>query len=45
MISLLIAGARVSLEVGFVAALVAMLIGGSVGLASGLLRRRASTPS
>ncbi len=35
MLSLVIAGARVSLIVGFAAALVAMLIGGSVGLLSG----------
>ena len=34
MLSLLIAGTRVSLEVGFSAALVAMLIGGAVGAAS-----------
>ena len=35
MVSLLIAGARVSLLVGFAAAVVAMLIGGTVGLLSG----------
>ena len=35
MLSLLIAGTRVSLEVGFVAALVAMVIGGAVGVLSG----------
>ena len=35
MLSLLIAGTRVSLEVGFAAALVAMLIGGTVGVLSG----------
>jgi peptide/nickel transport system permease protein len=35
MLSLLIFGTRVSLEVGLAAALVAMLIGGSIGIASG----------
>ncbi len=35
MLSLLIAGSRVSLGVGFVAALVAILIGGTVGVLSG----------
>ena len=40
---LLIAGARVSLEVGFLAALVAMFIGGSVGLASGFFGGRIDT--
>ena len=35
MLSLLIAGSRVSLGVGFLAALVAMLIGGTVGVLSG----------
>ena len=35
MLSLLIAGTRVSLEVGLFAALVAMLIGGSIGIVSG----------
>jgi peptide/nickel transport system permease protein len=43
MIPLLIAGARVSLEVGFLAALVAMFIGGSVGLASGFFGGRIDT--
>jgi peptide/nickel transport system permease protein len=37
MLSLLIAGTRVSLEVGFAAALVAMLIGGAVGVVSGFV--------
>ena len=37
MLSLLIAGTRVSLEVGFAAALVAMLIGGAVGVISGFV--------
>ena len=45
MLSLVIAGSRVSLIVGFAAALVAMLIGGTVGLWSGLLRREDATPS
>ena len=40
MLSLLIWGARVSLIVGFAAALVAMLIGGAVGILAGLLRRQ-----
>jgi len=35
MLSLMIYGSRVSLEVGFAAALVAMLIGGAVGVVSG----------
>jgi peptide/nickel transport system permease protein len=35
MFSLLLVGSRVSLEVGFAAALVAMLIGGTVGILSG----------
>jgi peptide/nickel transport system permease protein len=35
MLSLMIYGSRVSLEVGFAAALVAMLIGGTVGVVSG----------
>jgi peptide/nickel transport system permease protein len=35
MFSLLVYGSRVTLEVGFAAALVAMLIGGTVGIASG----------
>jgi len=37
MLSLLIAGTRVSMEVGFAAALVAMLIGGAVGVISGFV--------
>src|SRR3954462_4919218 len=37
MLSLLIAGTRVSMEVGFAAALVAMLIGGAVGVVSGFV--------
>jgi peptide/nickel transport system permease protein len=37
MLSLLIAGTRVSMEVGFAAALVAMLIGGAVGVTSGFV--------
>jgi peptide/nickel transport system permease protein len=37
MFSLLIAGTRVSLEVGFAAAVVAMLIGGAVGVLSGFV--------
>jgi peptide/nickel transport system permease protein len=37
MFSLLIAGTRVSMEVGFAAAVVAMLIGGAVGVLSGFV--------
>jgi peptide/nickel transport system permease protein len=37
MFSLLIAGTKVSLEVGFAAAVVAMLIGGAVGVLSGFI--------
>jgi peptide/nickel transport system permease protein len=40
MLSLLIAGTRVSLEVGFAAALVAIVIGGSIGLLSGFFGGR-----
>ncbi len=40
MVSLLIAGSRVSLTVGFAAAIVAMLIGGAVGLISGFFGGR-----
>ena len=43
MLSLLIHGARVSLIVGFAAALVAMLIGGTVGLLSGYFGGRTDT--
>jgi peptide/nickel transport system permease protein len=43
MLSLVIAGARVSLIVGFAAALVAMLIGGSIGLWSGFYGGKSDT--
>ena len=43
MLSLLIAGSRVSLAVGFVAALVAILIGGTVGVLSGFYGGKTDT--
>ena len=43
MLSLVIEGARVSLIVGFAAALVAMLIGGAVGLTSGFYGGKSDT--
>jgi peptide/nickel transport system permease protein len=43
MLSLVIAGARVSMIVGFAAALVAMLIGGTVGLWSGFYGGKSDT--
>ena len=43
MLSLVIAGARVSLIVGFAAALVAMLIGGTIGLWSGFYGGKSDT--
>lgn len=43
MLSLLIRGARMSLLVGFAAAAVAMLIGGTVGILSGYFGRRVDT--
>jgi peptide/nickel transport system permease protein len=43
MVSLLIAGARVSLIVGFAAALVSALIGGSIGLISGFFGGKIDT--
>ena len=43
MLSLLIAGSRVSLIVGFLAALVAMLIGGTVGILSGFFGGKTDT--
>ena len=39
MLSELMQGGRISLIVGFAATLVAMVIGGGVGIISGLLRR------
>ena len=43
MLSLLIAGTRVSLEVGFFAALVAIVIGGTVGVLSGFFGGKTDT--
>ena len=43
MLSLLIAGSRVSLAVGFIAALVAILIGGTVGILSGYFGGKTDT--